>query len=94
MSDGAWHETPAEAVEHEPWHVAYGPPEEWAGRAERIAALNQRPGYEIHERAFVAEGAHVVAQRLSLGEGSMIASGCLVRGEASFGDNCTFNAAR
>ena len=92
MSDGVWQETPPEAVEHEPWHVAYGAPEEWAGRVERIADLNERPGYRIHEQAFVAEGAHVVAQRLELGECSMIASGCLVRGEVSFGDNCTFNA--
>ena len=86
-----WLEKTDELVEHEPWRVVYRD-ENWPGRAERLAELNARPGYDLHERAFVANGAHVIAQRLRLGELSLIASGCLVRGDVAFGDNCTLNA--
>ena len=91
MGEDHWVETTDEVVEHEPWRVVYRD-ENWPGRAERRAELNARPGYEIHERAFVARGAHVIARRFRLGELSLIASGCLVRGDVAFGDNCTFNA--
>ena len=91
MGEDRWDETTDEVVEHEPWRVVYRD-ENWPGRSERLAELNARPGYEIHERAFVAKGAHVTAQSLRLGELSLIASGCLVRGSVAFGDNCTFNA--
>lgn len=56
-----------------------------------IAELNQRAGYRIHRRAVVATDARIVAERLHLGAGSVIASGCAIRGDVRIGAFCSLN---
>jgi acetyltransferase-like isoleucine patch superfamily enzyme len=86
-----WDEVDAERAELEPWHVAYLP-EPAPEVAARIAELGGRPGYELHPRACIAAGAHVVASRLTVGQHSTIAAGCVIRGEVTVGDHCALNA--
>ena len=75
---------------YEPWLVIFD--EASPERLARLAEHGERDGYELHPRSFVAADAHVVAERLSIGEGSFIAAGCLVRGIVTIGSHCSLNA--
>jgi acetyltransferase-like isoleucine patch superfamily enzyme len=86
-----WDGRDAERDRFEPWDAAYGV-EPDPSSAARIAALADRPGYDLHPRAHLADGAHVVASRLAIGEYSTVAAGCVLRGEVSIGAHCSLNA--
>lgn len=91
MGDGRWDELDHERVEHEPWWALYDGSVA-PGRAARLAELAERPGYAVDPAAFVADGAHVVASRFSIGARSFVATGCRVRGEVSIGADSSLNA--
>ena len=57
----------------------------------RKAALQRACGAELAETAFIAEHAAVFTERLKMGERSWIAGHALVRGDITFGDDCTVN---
>lgn len=81
----------AERIAHEPWLAVYDEQPSEAQRS-RQADLRARPGYRLHERCFVAEDAHVVADRFGLGDGSFVAAGCLIRGDVTVGEHCSLNS--
>jgi acetyltransferase-like isoleucine patch superfamily enzyme len=56
-----------------------------------IAELDEREGYRIHPSAVVATDARIVAERLEVGVGTVIASGCAIRGEVRIGAFCSLN---
>jgi acetyltransferase-like isoleucine patch superfamily enzyme len=87
----SWTGTDAERTQYEPWIAAYAP-EQSAEQAARLAALAQRPGYHLHPRCYVAPDAHVVAERLRVGEQSTIAAGCVIRGDVEIGAHASLNA--
>ena len=89
-SDERWEDHDAERAAFEPWHEMWeaDPP----GQADRHAALHARLGYHVDPTAYVAEGAHVVASSLRIGAHSMIAAGCVIRGDVIIGDYCSLNA--
>jgi acetyltransferase-like isoleucine patch superfamily enzyme len=58
----------------------------------RCARLAETAGAEIAPTAYVAESAAIFTRRLVLGERSWIAGHALVRGDVTFGANCTVNA--
>lgn len=78
-------------VEVEPWFAVWSDDGTWPGQAERQRALRERIGATFGERAFVAEGADVVADELHLGARSYIASGCQIRDRLTVGDDCSLN---
>jgi acetyltransferase-like isoleucine patch superfamily enzyme len=86
-----WNDVTDERAEYEPWHVAYLP-EPPAAQVRRTDDLGSRPGYDLHPRAFVAEGAHVLAERLTMGEHATIAAGCTIRGDVVLGAHTALNA--
>jgi acetyltransferase-like isoleucine patch superfamily enzyme len=90
-SQDHWDGADPERRDYEPWLVVY---DEQPGpeRVERLVELGGRAGYDLDPRSFVATDAHVVAERLSLGEGSFIAAGCVIRGDVSIGSHCSLNA--
>ncbi|HRW37223.1 MAG: acyltransferase [Acidimicrobiales bacterium] len=86
-----WTDVTAERAAIENWHEAYLP-EPTEAQRDRIAELNGRDGYHLHPRAYVADGARVIADRLTMGEHSTIASGCTIRGDIAIGAHTAFNA--
>ncbi len=92
-ADDHWDEADADAerAAAEPWLLAYGA-EPDPGQVERLATLGARPGYDLHPRCVIADGARVVADRLQVGEHTTIAAGCLIRGDVTIGAHCSLNA--
>jgi acetyltransferase-like isoleucine patch superfamily enzyme len=90
-ADEHWTGHDRERAEREPWWVLYDDTAA-PGQEERHEELGARPGYLLHPSAFVAEGAHVVASRFTIGELSCVAAGCVIRGEVSIGRHCSLNA--
>ncbi|MBV9951241.1 MAG: acyltransferase [Acidimicrobiia bacterium] len=80
-----------EQVEIEPWFAVWCDDGSWAGQAERQRALTERIGATFGDRAFVAEGADVVADHLSLGPRSYIAAGCQIRDHLTVGHDTSLN---
>jgi acetyltransferase-like isoleucine patch superfamily enzyme len=87
----AWDARDSDRDRFEPWDAAYSqhPDPEASARRDR---LSQRPGYDLHPRCYIADGAHIVASRLTVGEYTTIASTCVIRGEVAIGDHCSLNA--
>lgn len=86
-----WTDADKDRIEHEPWIAAYAETQD-TKQAERLAELSQRPGYDLHPRCYLAPGAHIVAERLTVGDRSTIAAGCVVRGDVSIGAHTSLNA--
>jgi len=57
----------------------------------RKAVLQRACGAELAETAYIAEHAAIFTERLKMGERSWIAGHALVRGDITFGDDCTVN---
>lgn len=86
-----WPDVPPERAAIENWHEAYLP-EPTATQQARIAELGARPGYELHPKAYIADGAHVIADRLCMDEHATIAAGCIIRGDVTLGAHTALNA--
>jgi acetyltransferase-like isoleucine patch superfamily enzyme len=78
-------------VEIEPWFAVWSDDGTWSGQAERQRALTERIGATFGDRAFVAAGADVVPDQLSMGARSYIATGCQIRDRLTVGDDCSLN---
>ena len=91
MTETSWTGFDDERVQHEPWLVAYAdePGEE---QAARLKELGERAGYDLHPRCYLAADAHIVASRLTVGEHSTVAAGCVVRGDVTIGAHSALNA--
>jgi acetyltransferase-like isoleucine patch superfamily enzyme len=87
----AWDARDPDRDRFEPWDAAYAAEPDPDASARR-SALSQRPGYNLHATCYVAEGANVVASRLTVGEYTTIAAGCVVRGDVTIGAHCSLNA--
>ncbi|TAY07749.1 acyltransferase [Rhizobium ruizarguesonis] len=57
----------------------------------RKAELRRSCGAELAETSYIAEGAAIFTENLTMGERSWIAGHALVRGDIIFGDDCTIN---
>jgi acetyltransferase-like isoleucine patch superfamily enzyme len=91
VTDDRWDELDVERIEYEPWWAEYdraGAP----ARAHRLDELAKRPGYALDPASVVAAGAHVAAFQLSVGARTIIAAGCVIRGEVSIGTDSSLNA--
>jgi acetyltransferase-like isoleucine patch superfamily enzyme len=86
-----WNGIDDERRSYEPWLEAYGL-EPTPAFAARVAELGTRRGYDLHPRCVIAPDAHVVADRLTVGDRTTIAAGCVVRGEVTVGAHCSLNA--
>lgn len=84
-----WTGADDERIQHEPWLVAYTAPT--PDRVERLAALGEREGYDLHPDCYIAPGAHVVAGTLRIGAHSTIAAGCTIRGDVTIGEHSALN---
>lgn len=86
----SWTGADDERTQHEPWLAAYVDPT--PDRVERLAALGERDGYQLHPNCYLAPDAHVVAARLTVGAHSTIAAGCIIRGDVTIGEHSALNA--
>ena len=88
--DERWVGNDAARLGAEPWLVA-DLDERPAELDAWIAELEERAGYRIHPSAVVATDARIVAERLHVGAGTVIASGCAIRGDVRIGAFCSLN---
>ena len=84
-------DVPHEQVEAEPWFAVWCEGGDWPGQAERRADVVARTGATLGERVFLAEGATIVCESLTVGDRSFVATGCVLRDRIDLGDDCSLN---
>ncbi len=82
---------PREQVEVEPWFAVWSDDGTWPGQGDRQAEVAARTAATLGERVFLAEGAHVAASSLSIGDRTYVAAGCVLRDDVGIGSDCTLN---
>lgn len=80
-----------EQVEVEPWRVVWSESGTWPGQADRQVAVVERCGATLGDRVFLAEGAHIACESLTMGDRSFVAAGCVLRDRITIGNDCSLN---
>jgi acetyltransferase-like isoleucine patch superfamily enzyme len=84
-------DVPHEQVEAEPWFAVWCEGGDWPGQAERQADVVARTGAVLGQRVFLADGAHIACESLTIGDRSYVATGCVLRNRIVLGDDVSLN---
>lgn len=80
-----------EQVEVEPWFAVWSDDGTWPGQAERHAEVVKRCDAELGDRVFLAQGASIACESLTIGDRSYVAAGCVLRDRLDLGADCSLN---
>src|SRR5262249_26623538 len=85
-------DVPREQVEAEPWFAVWADDADWPGQRERHADIAARMDASLGDRVYLADGAHIVCERLRTGDRCYVATGCVLRDRVEMGNDCSLNA--
>lgn len=80
-----------EQVEVEPWHAVWSDAGTWPGQPARHDEVRLRGEVTLGDRVFLAEGAAITCESLTVGDRTYVAAGCVLRDRVTLGSDCTLN---